>query len=68
MQSSLLLHSQIILGGFKMIVLGLILIMIAIIEVTDFITEKVTKAKGTAQRKAIFQSFYSADKSLKYLK
>lgn len=51
-----------------MIVLGLILIMIAIIEITDFITEKVTKAKGTAQRKAIFQSFYSADKSLKYLK
>lgn len=51
-----------------MIILGLILMMIAIIEVTDFITEKVAKAKGTAQRKAIFQSFYATDKSLKYLK
>lgn len=51
-----------------MIVLALILVMIAAMEIADFISEKAAETKGMAQRKAVFNSFYAADKTLKYLK
>ena len=51
-----------------MIVLTLILVMIAAMEIADFVSKKTASAKGTAQRNATFQSFYAADKTLKYLK
>lgn len=51
-----------------MLVLGLVIAMIAAMEISDFVSVKVDEAKETAQRKAVFQSFYKADKSLKYLK
>lgn len=47
-----------------MLILGLIIAM----EISDFVSRKVDEAKETAERKAVFQSFYAADKSLKYLK
>lgn len=46
------------------LILGLIIAM----EISDFVFEKVDEAKKLTERKAIFQSFYEADKSLKYLK
>jgi hypothetical protein len=51
-----------------MIVLALIMVMIAAMEISDFVSEKVAEEKETAQRKAVFNSFYAADKTLKYLK
>lgn len=51
-----------------MIVLTLILVMIAAMEIADFVSKKTAASKGTAQRNATFQSFYAADKTLKYLK
>ncbi len=51
-----------------MIVLVLIMVMIAAMEIYDFVYEKVAEEKETAQRKAVFNSFYAADKTLKYLK
>jgi hypothetical protein len=43
-------------------------VMIAAMEIADFVTSKIEEVKGVAQRKAAFQSFYAADKTLKYLK
>lgn len=43
-------------------------VMIAAMEIVDFVTGKIEKVKGVARRKATFQSFYAADKTLKYLK
>lgn len=51
-----------------MIGLALILVMIAAMEIYDFVSEKAAEKKETAQRKAVFNSFYAADKTLKYLK
>lgn len=51
-----------------MVLLSLILVMITAMEIADFVTDKAAVVKETAQRKAVFQSFYAADKSLKYLK
>lgn len=51
-----------------MFLLCLIWLMIAAMEIADFVSEKTAAAKGTAQRNATFQSFYAADKTLKYLK
>lgn len=51
-----------------MIILGLVLVMIAAMEISDFITEKMDEAKESAEREEVFQSFYEADKTLKYLK
>jgi len=51
-----------------MILLSLILVMIAAMEIADFVSGKAAAVKETAQRKAVFQSFYEADKQLKYLK
>ena len=51
-----------------MIVLVLVLVMIAAMEVADFISKKAAETKGMAERKAVFNSFYAADKTLKYLK
>lgn len=59
-------------GVIKMDMLILLLcfvwVMIAAMEIADFVTVKIEEVKGAAQRKATFQSFYAADKSLKYLK
>lgn len=43
-------------------------VMIAAMEIADFVTGKIEEVKGVAQRKATFQSFYAADRTLKYLK
>lgn len=51
-----------------MLVLGLVIAMIVAMEISDFVSRKVDEAKETAERKVVFQSFYAADKSLKYLK
>lgn len=51
-----------------MLVLCLVVAMIAAMEVADFISEKAAETKGMAERKAVFNSFYAADKTLKYLK
>lgn len=51
-----------------MVLLSLILVMIAAMEIADFVSDKAAAIKETAQRKAVFQSFYAADKTLKYLK
>lgn len=47
-----------------MFILGMVLIMIVVMEVMDFCKEKM----AARERKAVFQSFYEVDKSLKYLK
>lgn len=61
--------SQILIkGANEMLVLGLVIAMIVAMEISDFVSKKVDEAKETAERKAVFQSFYAADKSLKYLK
>lgn len=52
----------------EMLILCLVVAMIAAMEVADFISEKAAETKGTAERKAVFNSFYAADKTLKYLK
>lgn len=54
----------------EMIIFMLIfaMVMIAAMEISDFVSEKIVAKKETAQRKAVFNSFYAADKSLKYLK
>lgn len=51
-----------------MLVLGFVWVMLGAMEIKDFIAEKMDSAKCVAERKAVFQSFYEADKSLKYLK
>lgn len=51
-----------------MLVLGLVIAMIVAMEISDFVSQKVDEAKETVERKAVFKSFYEADKSLKYLK
>lgn len=51
-----------------MILLSLILVMIAAMEIADFVSDKAAAVKETSQRKSVFQSFYEADKQLKYLK
>lgn len=51
-----------------MLVLGFILAMVLAMEVYYFVSEKVDEAKELTERKEVFQSFYEADKSLKYLK
>lgn len=43
-------------------------VMIAAMEIADFVTDKAAAVKETAQRREIFNSFYAADKTLKYLK
>lgn len=50
------------------ILISLLLIMIAAMEIKDFIAEKMDSAKCVAERKAVFNSFYEVDKTLKYLK
>lgn len=43
-------------------------VMIAAMEIADFVSDKAAAVKETSQRKSVFQSFYEADKQLKYLK
>lgn len=50
------------------LLLSLVRVMIAAMEIADFVSDKAAAVKETAQRKAVFQSFYEADKQLKYLK
>lgn len=50
------------------LLLSLVWVMIAAMEIVNFVTDKAAAVKETAQRKAVFQSFYEADKQLKYLK
>lgn len=50
------------------LLLSLVWVMIAAMEITDFVSDKAAAVKETTQRKAVFNSFYAADKSLKYLK
>lgn len=51
-----------------MLLLCFVWVMIAAMKIADFISDKAAAVKKTAQRKAVFQSFYEADKQLKYLK
>lgn len=50
------------------LLLSLVWVMIAVMEIADFVSDKAAAVKETAQRKAVFNSFYAADKTLKYLK
>ena len=43
-------------------------VMLAAIEIADFVTGQIEEAKVAKQRKAAFNAFYAADKTLKYLK
>lgn len=53
-----------------MLILLLCFVWVTIVamEITDFISKKVAAVKETAQRKAVFNAFYAADKTLKYLR
>jgi hypothetical protein len=51
-----------------MLVLILVVTMIAIMEGWNFINEINAERKEMAQRNAVFNSFYEADRNLKYLK
>ena len=51
-----------------MLVLALVIAMIVAMEISDFVSKTVDEAKETDERKAVFQSFYVDNKSLKYLK
>ncbi len=51
-----------------MLVLMLVVTMIAIMEGWDFIKEISAERKELEQRNAVFNSFYEADATLKYLK
>lgn len=51
-----------------MLVLMVVVTMIVIMEGWDFIKKITIEKKVLAQRNAVFNSFYEADRNLKYLK
>lgn len=63
-----ILYNGVIKIDMLILLLCFVWVMIAAMEIADFVTGKIEEVKGVAQRKAVFNSFYTADKTLKYLK